>query len=54
MNAGAGFRWQWTPTFVLDAGVQRRLRDDIGPDIGVTIGLSHAFALRGLMPRGGR
>lgn len=54
VNAGAGFRWQWTPTFVLDAGVQRRLRDDIGPDIGITIGLSHAFALRGLMPRGGR
>lgn len=54
VNAALGFRWQWTPTVVLDAGIQRRLRDGIGPDIGVTVGLSHAFALRGLMPSGGR
>lgn len=54
VNAALGFRWQWTPTFVLDAGIQRRLRDGIGPDIGLTVGLSHAFALRGLMPSGGR
>lgn len=54
VNAAVGFRWQWTPTFVLDAGIQRRLRDGIGPDIGLTVGLSHAFALRGLMPSGGR
>ncbi len=54
VNASVGGRWQWTPTLVLDAGVTRRLRSDIGPDIGVTIGLSHAFALRGLMPAGPR
>ncbi|MDV3294526.1 MAG: DUF3187 family protein [Brachybacterium paraconglomeratum] len=50
VNTAIGFRWQWTPTFVLDAGLQRRLRDDVGPDIGLTLGLSHAFALHGLMP----
>ena len=54
MNASFGGRWQWTPTLVLDAGVTRRLRSDIGPDFGLTIGLSHAFALRGLMPAGPR
>ena len=54
VNASFGGRWQWTPTLVLDAGVTRRLRSAIGPDIGLTIGLSHAFALRGLMPAGSR
>ena len=52
VNASVGGRWQWTPTVVLDAGITRRLRADIGPDIALTIGLSHAFAVRGLMPRG--
>ena len=52
VNASLGGRWQWTPTLVLDAGVSRRLRADTGPDIALTIGLSHAFALRGLMPAG--
>lgn len=51
--ASLGGRWQWTPTLVLDAGVSRRL-SDTGPDIALTFGLSHAFALRGLMPRGPR
>ncbi|MEO8090760.1 MAG: hypothetical protein ABI703_10725 [Gemmatimonadales bacterium] len=54
VNTSLGGRWQWTPTLVLDAGVTRRLRSDIGPDIALTIGLSHAFALRGLMPAGPR
>jgi hypothetical protein len=52
VNTSFGGRWQWTPTLVLDAGVTRRLRSDIGPDVALTIGLSHAFALRGLMPAG--
>jgi hypothetical protein len=52
VNASVGGRWQWTPTLVLDAGLTRRLRSDAGPDIALTIGLSHAFALRGLMPTG--
>jgi hypothetical protein len=54
VNASFGGRWQWTPTLVLDAGVTRRLRSGTGPDIALTIGLSHAFALRGLMPAGPR
>jgi len=49
----AGLRWQWQPTLVLDAGLTRRLSSS-GPDIGLTIGLSHAFALSGLMPGGPR
>lgn len=54
VNASLGGRWQWTPTLVLDAGVTRRLRSDTGPDLALTVGLSHAFALRGLMPAGSR
>jgi len=53
LNAAAGLRWQTTPTLVLDAGVVRRLRST-GPDIGFTVGLSHVFGIRGLMPGGGR
>jgi hypothetical protein len=54
VNASLGARYQWAPTLVLDVGVTRRLRDDIGPDFAFTVGLSHAFALRGLMPKGPR
>jgi hypothetical protein len=54
VNASLGGRWQWTPTLVLDAGISRRLRSDFGPDIALTLGLSHAFAIRGFMPRGSR
>jgi hypothetical protein len=52
--ATLGTRYQWTPTLVLDAGVSRRLRDDVGPDVALNIGLTYAFAIRGLMPRGPR
>ncbi len=52
VNAALGLRWQWRPTTVLDIGVSRRLRDDVGPDYAVTFGISHAFAIAGLMPRG--
>ena len=52
VNAALGFRWQWTPTVVLDGGVERRLRESVGPDIGLTVGFSYAFALRSLMPGG--
>jgi hypothetical protein len=54
INASLGGRWQWRPTLVLDAGISRRLRSDIGPNIALTVGLSHAFAIRGLMPAGPR
>lgn len=52
VDAGAGLRYQWSATTVLDAGVERRLRAGIGPDVALTVGLSHAFAIAGLMPRG--
>lgn len=52
VNASVGARYQWSPTLVVDAGITRRLRDDIGPDFAFTLGLSHAFAFRGLMPSG--
>lgn len=54
VNVSFGARYQWAPTLVLDLAVTRRLRDDIGPDFAFTLGLSHAFALRGLMPAGPR
>ncbi|MGH7656932.1 MAG: hypothetical protein ACREL6_01770, partial [Gemmatimonadales bacterium] len=49
LNAALGARYQLTPTVVLDAGVSRRI-SDTGPDIGLTIGLSHAFSFAGLFP----
>jgi len=51
VTAGLGVRYQLTPTLVLDAGASRRLVEAAGPDLGLTFGLSHAFALAGLMPR---
>lgn len=48
--ASVGARWQLTPTVVLDGGVGRRLGAH-GPDVALTLGLSHAFAVRALMPR---
>jgi len=50
VTAAAGLRWQWTPTTVLDLGVSRGMRADLGPEVAVTIGFSHVFALRALMP----
>ena len=50
VNASLGMRYQWTPTTVFDVGVSRRLKSGVGPDIALTIGLSHAFAIPGLMP----
>jgi hypothetical protein len=51
VTASAGIRWQWLPTLVLDGGVTRRLGSH-GPDVALTIGLSQAFAIAGLMPGG--
>lgn len=53
VSAGLGGRMQLTPTLVLDAGIERRLTE-AGADIGLTVGLTHAFALAGLMPVGPR
>jgi hypothetical protein len=52
VNATLGLRHQWTPTLVVDVGLARKLRSVVGPDIEFTFGLSSAFALPGLMPRG--
>jgi len=52
VNASLGLRWQWRPTAVIDLGVARRLRQHTGPDYHITIGISNAFAIRGLMPHG--
>jgi len=52
VTAAFGARYQLTPTLGLDAGVSRRLVADAGPDVGVTLGLSHTFALAGLLPNG--
>jgi hypothetical protein len=54
IDAAVGARYQWTPTTVLDVGFRRRLRQEVGPDLGLTIGLSHAFALAWLMPPGNK
>ncbi|HEX9704344.1 MAG TPA: hypothetical protein VGA20_03790 [Gemmatimonadales bacterium] len=52
VNASLGLRWQWRPNTVLDVGLSRRLRNAVGPDYAVTFGISNAFAIAGLMPRG--
>ncbi len=51
VDASLGLRWQWRPTAVVDVGVARRLREGLGPDYAVTLGISNAFAIAGLMPR---
>lgn len=48
LNASLGVRRQLTPYMVLDLGVARRLRAE-GPDLELTVGLSRAFAIAGLM-----
>jgi hypothetical protein len=52
VNASLGFRWQWTPMTVLDAGISRSLHSSRDPEIALTVGLSRAFAIGALMPRG--
>lgn len=50
VSAALGLRYQLTPTIVFDAGAARRLSADAGPDLALTAGFSHAFAIAGLMP----
>lgn len=54
VNASLGLRYQWSPYVVLDAGISRGLRSGLGPDYAVTFGISRAFAVTRLMPRGRR
>lgn len=51
VNIALGLRWQARPTTVIDVGMTRRL-GDVGPDLALTVGVSNAFAIAGLMPRG--
>jgi hypothetical protein len=53
VTASVGARYQLSPTLVLDGGLGRRLTRDAGPDFEVTVGLTHAFGIAGLMPGGG-
>ena len=52
VNASLGLRWQWRPTVVIDVGISRGLRKGLGPEYAFTVGMSNAFAIAGLMPRG--
>lgn len=53
LDTGAGLRWQWTTSTVIDLGAARRLRST-GPDLMLTVGLTHAFAIPAFMPGGAR
>src|ERR1051326_5269473 len=48
----AGFRRQMAPALVLDAGASWTFRSGVPPRPALTVGLSHAFAIAGLMPGG--
>lgn len=50
ISVAAGARLQLTPTLVIDAGIRRRLTSRAGADVALTLGLTHAFALAGLVP----
>ena len=52
-TAGAGVRYQWSPTLALDAGVGRRLNTENRAWF-VTFGTAYAFALASLVPGAGR
>jgi hypothetical protein len=49
LNASIGLRYQWTPVMVFDLGVARRLRST-GPNHEITLGISRAFAVAGMLP----
>lgn len=50
VNVSAGLRYQVSPTVVFDAGVGRGMRRGVGPEWSVTVGLSRALGLAGLIP----
>jgi hypothetical protein len=53
-RVGAGARWQFTPTVVLDVGGYRSHSAQVGEELGFTIGITQLFGVPFLMPRGGR
>lgn len=52
ITGAGGFRRQVTPTLVVDAGLSWAVQRGAGPRPGLTVGLSHAFAIAGLLPGG--
>lgn len=50
VNASIGLRVQWRPTAVIDLGISRGLRKDLGPRYALTVGITNAFAIAGLLP----
>ena len=48
LNASVGLRYQLSTMVVFDVGLTRRLRST-GPDYEITLGISRAFALPGVM-----
>lgn len=51
LHAALGVRYQWSPMTVLDFGVSRRLKST-GPDYELTVGISRALGIAGLIPSG--
>ena len=45
-----GLRYQLTPSLVLDGGLSRQIASDTGPNTGLTVGLSHVFAIAAPLP----
>jgi hypothetical protein len=54
VHSTAGVRYQLSPTFVLDAGVGRGWSGDLRQDWTLTLGVTHEFGVRSLIPGVGR
>ncbi len=50
-SSGAGLRWQWTPTWVVDLGGRWLFDDDA---FAVAVGFSHHFGIAALMKGGAK
>jgi hypothetical protein len=53
-RVGAGARWQFTPTLVLDLGAYRTHSAQAGQELGLTFGITQLFGIAFLMPKGGK
>lgn len=54
VHSALGLRYQLSPTLVLDAGAGRSWSGDVREDWALTLGITHEFGVRALMPGGGR
>ncbi len=54
IHTTAGFRYQVSPTLAMDAGVGRGWSGSHRQDWSITLGITHEFAVRTLMPLRGR